>query len=105
MLEAIRGSMEGFDVKTALSVFKGLAAAGYLSPDHLPHLEAVLLGRPVAKRAIRWLSIAAACKYAKISRSTLWRYKRSGRLSFYDIGGRSLVDRDELNALIRFHKV
>ena len=48
----------------------------------------------------RWLTIREGAAYARISKSGLYIIAKAGGLRIYKCGGRSLVDRRELDALI-----
>lgn len=49
--------------------------------------------------APRWFSLEEACSAASVSRSTLERWRRSG-LPTVPVGGRVLIDPDDLRAFI-----
>lgn len=50
----------------------------------------------------RWLSPPAAAEYLGIAVSTLYRWRKEGRIRFYQFGGRvSRIKREELDALAR----
>lgn len=42
------------------------------------------------------LTIPEACKLMKISRGTLYRWEQRGSITFYGIGGRRYLKKDEL---------
>lgn len=48
----------------------------------------------------RWASADTAAKHAGISRKTVDRMCAAGKLTRYKLGGRVLIDLDELDALI-----
>lgn len=48
-----------------------------------------------------WLTVAEACRYLKITRATLYRWARAGRLPMYKLGQRGTRLRQaDLNALL-----
>jgi excisionase family DNA binding protein len=47
-----------------------------------------------------WLTQAEACRYARIGRTTLYRLCQRGVLRARKLGGRTLISRLELDALI-----
>lgn len=49
----------------------------------------------------RWFTIDEAAEYARCSRQRIYNLRSSGRLSRHGDGGRALVDRQELEALIQ----
>jgi excisionase family DNA binding protein len=48
----------------------------------------------------RWLTIHEGARYARISKSGLYALAKTGGLRIRKLGGRSLVDRHELDRLI-----
>ncbi len=52
-----------------------------------------------------WLTVEEACRRARVSRITLWRYGRAGKFPIHRFGGRRLVDKDELDQWIRSGKL
>jgi excisionase family DNA binding protein len=48
----------------------------------------------------RWLTIREGAAYARISKSGLYVIAKAGGLRIHKLGGRSLVDRRELDRLI-----
>ncbi|MBJ7598188.1 MAG: helix-turn-helix domain-containing protein [Candidatus Dormibacteraeota bacterium] len=49
-----------------------------------------------------WMTVAEACRYLKVSRATLFRYMRDGRLPFSQVpGGRGRrIKREDLDRLL-----
>ncbi len=47
-----------------------------------------------------WLSVAEAAAYLKVSRDTIYRWARQGKLTLYKLGGLTRLKRSELEALI-----
>ena len=43
----------------------------------------------MAIHADEWLTVAEACGYLKITRATLYRWAKEGRLRLYKLGGRT----------------
>jgi len=88
-------------VEMSISILRGLASAGYFNSEQLSGMERVLReGEDGVERPRNWLTISEACCYARISRSTLWRYSQSGLILIHRLQGRRLVDQHELEALI-----
>ena len=54
-----------------------------------------------APTSSRWLSIGEAADYLRCSKQHVYDLRSSGRLSRHGDGGRALVDRDELDQLIK----
>jgi excisionase family DNA binding protein len=48
----------------------------------------------------RWMTVAEAAAYARISRSGLYQFVASGRLPIRKLGARTLVDRGDVDRLI-----
>jgi excisionase family DNA binding protein len=48
----------------------------------------------------RWMTVAEAATYARISRSGLYKLIAAGRLPIRKLGARTLVDRRDIDALI-----
>jgi excisionase family DNA binding protein len=46
---------------------------------------------------IEWLTIREACRYLKVSRSTLYNWERAGRLDMYRFGRSVRIRRDDLH--------
>mgnify|MGYP001766703510 CR=1 FL=1 len=85
----------------AASALRGLAAAGYFSPEQLSAMEGILYGKNAPSNPGRqWFSIAEACKYSRLSRTFLWKHYQLGHLVMHKIGHRRLVERGELDAFI-----
>lgn len=42
------------------------------------------------------ITIKEACKLLQVSRPTLWKYEKQGKVNVYGIGGRRLLKRSEL---------
>lgn len=51
-----------------------------------------------------WLSWDQAAAYSTLSRATLKRLTQAGRLSVSRIGGRTVICREHLDALLRNHQ-
>jgi len=49
---------------------------------------------------LRWLSVLEAADYARCSRASIYLRAKRGELVIRKLGGRSLIDRHELDALI-----
>ncbi len=84
----------------SVSILRGLAFAGYFTPEQLRQMESVLNGKPAACQRRQWLTLAEACDLARISRTTLWRHSQAGLITVRRIKGRRLVERQELESLI-----
>ena len=52
------------------------------------------------EQGTRWLTIREGAAYARISKSGLYVIAKAGGLRIHKLGGRSLVDRHELDRLI-----
>jgi hypothetical protein len=101
---------KGFDVSTpangapsidvSISLLRGLASAGYFSAEQLSKIELVLRGGPAPLEDRHWLTIAEACRYARVSRTSLHRYAVGGFINIRKLRGRRLVDQQELERLI-----
>lgn len=81
----------------ALPALRGLAAAGYFTPEQLSAMEAVLYGR---KNDKRWLDMETASKHSLLSKSTLWQHVRLGHLAIHKVGNRSLIELSELDSFL-----
>jgi excisionase family DNA binding protein len=57
--------------------------------------------QPTAADAKRWMTVAEASDYLACSRQRVYDLRSSGRLSRHGDGRRGLVDREELDALVR----
>jgi len=86
----------------AVSALRGLAAAGYFTPDQLSAMEDVLAGKKAqaSSGGKHWLSISEACKHIKVSRTTLWKYCQAGNFVIHNLGRRKLIEQGELDAFI-----
>lgn len=61
-----------------------------------------LLARPPKERGGQeWFSVQDACDYVHVSRTTLYRLIREGKLPSHRIRGRILINRETLDACIR----
>lgn len=90
-----------YPVETSISILRELALAGYFNDEQLSAMELVLRKETdAAESRHHWLTIAEACRYARISRTTLWRYSQEGLILIRKLNGRRLVDRQELESLI-----
>jgi excisionase family DNA binding protein len=47
-----------------------------------------------------WLTVAEAADYLKISRDTIYRWAKQGKLTLYKLGGLTRLRQSELDALI-----
>ena len=48
-----------------------------------------------------WLTIAEACAYLRVTRATLYRWARAGKLSLYKLGARATrVKRPDLDRML-----
>ena len=85
----------------AISALRGLASAGYFTPEELSAMEGALYGKkddaPFGKQ---WLSLREASKYSTLCRASLWKHAQLGRLTIHRIGRRSLIERSELDAFL-----
>lgn len=88
----------------AASALRKLAADGYLSPDQLSAMEAVVYGKTAPAAAtstgLQWLSVQEACDYCRLSRPSLWKHFHLGHLAIHKVGRRCLVERGDLDAFI-----
>jgi hypothetical protein len=84
----------------SISLLRGLASAGYFSAEQLSKMELVLRGGPAPLEDRHWLTIAEACRYARISRASLYRYALDGPINIRKLRGRRLVDQQELELMI-----
>lgn len=48
----------------------------------------------------RWLSIPEAADYGRCSRASIYARAKAGDLTIKKLGGRSIIDRHEIDALI-----
>jgi len=85
-----------------VSALRGLASAGYFTPEELSAMEGALYGRKkdATPSGKQWLSLREASKYSTLSRASLWKHAQLGRLTIHRIGRRSLVERSELDAFL-----
>jgi excisionase family DNA binding protein len=51
------------------------------------------------------ITMAEACKTLRLSRYTLWRFVRDGRLAAYKLGGRIRYDAEALNTFISNNQI
>ena len=73
-----------------------------LTGDQLDHLAALVAERLTPPEPPReWLTITEAADYAGVSRQTIASLRRSGKLRASGIGRRALVNRGDLDRLIR----
>ena len=86
----------------AVSALRGLAVAGYFTPEQLSAMEGVLAGGkgPASNTGRRWLSVSEACRHVKVSRTTLWKYCLAGGLTIHSFGRRKLIEQGELDSFI-----
>ena len=55
----------------------------------------------MAAVASEWLTIAEACGYLRVTRATLYRWAREGKLPLYKLGGRATrVKRSDLERML-----
>ena len=84
-----------------ISALRGLSSAGYFTPEQLVAMESALRCKEESKPSGKqWLSISEASRYSKLSRTTLWKYNQTGRLTIHKIGRRCLIERNELDAFL-----
>ncbi len=84
-----------------ISALRGLASAGYFTPEELSAMEGALYGKKDdASSSKQWFSLREASKYSTLSRASLWKHCQLGRLAVHKIGRRRLIERGELDAFI-----
>jgi excisionase family DNA binding protein len=66
--------------------------------NQVAEILAMARAQPAARR---WLTVAEAAELARCSAQRIYNLRSSGALSRTGDGGRALVDRDELDELIR----
>ena len=95
------GSNLNSGLNVVVSALRGLASTGYFSQEQLRSMENILAKREEqGRQGKRWLTISEACHHAKICRTTLWKYCRSGQLAVHKLGRKRLIEQGELDALL-----
>ncbi len=50
-------------------------------------------------RGVEWLTVQEACRYIKVSRSTLYNWERAGRFKMFRFGRSVRIRRGDLDSL------
>ena len=62
--------------------------------------ESVITEKLPAELEAEWLSVKAACEYVHVSRTTLYRLVREGKLPSHRVRSRILLNREKLDQCI-----
>ncbi len=50
--------------------------------------------------AVKWLTISEACKYLEISEQTMFRWMRSGKITYYKVGKSTRFKEEDLDKVV-----
>ena len=86
------------NVQAVEATLKSLHAGNVLSQDHLGKMLAIIGDTSPKKR--EYLSVNELVATYHVSRPTLWRMVKSGKLRQYAFGGRKLFDVNDVESFI-----
>lgn len=71
----------------------------------IPELEEKLSKQFQPKQPTEYLTRSEVCELLKIDATTLWRWKKDGKVPFYGIGNRVYAKRSEIEDLMNKNKI
>lgn len=70
----------------------------------LHHFVSFCIISAVTSAATEWLTIAEVCEYLKVTRATLYRWAKDGKLRLHKVGARTTrVKRSDVERLVEGH--
>lgn len=59
-----------------------------------------MAGKPDKREQSPWLTVAEAAAYLRVSRDTIYRWAREGKITLYKLGKLTRIKRSELEGLV-----